>query len=108
MLIVVEDRNVEFFFEPLFNLKTAWRGDILQIYAAEGGSDRFHSAHYLVRIFGVQTDGKGVNAGEFLKQHCLPFHHRQSRSRTDVAEASDRGTIAANGHSVRPDVEVAG
>src|SRR6266849_2078454 len=100
MLIVVKDWNVEFFFEPVFDLKTARRGNVFEVDAAESGSNIFHGAYDLVRVFRAQTNRKGINAAKFLEKHCLAFHHRHGSGWANIAEAEHRSAIGNNGHCV--------
>jgi hypothetical protein len=89
VLIVVKNRYIEFFLESLLDLETTWRGDVFKIDSAEYSRDCFNSAHDLVRIFRVETDRKGIDAGEFFEQHCLAFHHRQCGCWSNVAETEN-------------------
>src|SRR2546425_2250242 len=100
VLIVMEDRNVEFFFEPVFYLETTWRGNVFQIYSAKAGRDCFHYANDLVRVFCVQTNREGIDAGEFLEEHRLPFHHRHCCRRTNVAQTKHGGSIRNDSYHV--------
>src|SRR5262245_12300727 len=94
MLIVVKNRDVELFSESLFDLETTWRRDVFQIDSTEHGRDRFYRAHDLIRVFRVETDRKSIDAGEFLEQHRLPFHHRQSCGWSNVAETEHRCSVS--------------
>ena len=38
--------------------------------------------------------GKGIDAGEFLEEHRLAFHHRHRRSRTNVSEPEHRCAVS--------------
>src|SRR5687768_8649518 len=89
MLIVVEDWYVEFFFQSLFNLEATWRRDVFKVDPTETGCDSFHCPHDLIGVFRIQTDRKRIDAGEFLEQHRLPFHHRQRGCWSNVAETKD-------------------
>ena len=76
VLVVVEHRDLEILAEPLLDLEAAWRRDILQIDAAEGGGEQLHGFHDLVAVLGGQADRKGIDSGELLEEHRLAFHHR--------------------------------
>ena len=100
VLIVMEDRNVEFFFEPVFYLETTWGGNVFQIYSAKAGRDCFHDANDLVRVFRVQTNREGIDAGEFLEEHRLSFHHRHCCRRTNIAQTKHGSSIRNDGYRV--------
>ena len=72
VLVVMEDRDIQLGFQPVFNLKAARRGNILQIDAAEGGRQRFHRRDDLFAVFCRQADGKGIDTAELLEEHALP------------------------------------
>ena len=48
-LVIVKDWDIQQLLEPGLDFKTAGRTDVLEIYAAEGGSDVYHSADDLVQ-----------------------------------------------------------
>ena len=54
----------------------------------------------LVRVRFVDLDVEDVDAGEFLEQHALAFHHRLGGQRTDVAQAQHGGAVGDDGHQV--------
>ena len=68
VLVIVEHRDVQLCFQPFFDLKTAGRGDILQIDAAKARGNGFHHADDLLGVLGVQTDRHGIHAAELLEQ----------------------------------------
>src|SRR6185369_12754852 len=90
VLIVVKHWNVEFFSESFLDLETARRRDVFEVDTAKHNRDCFHCAHDLVGIFCVETDRKRIDAGEFLEQHRLPFHHRQCRRWSNISETENR------------------
>lgn len=65
MLVIVKDWDIQQLLEPGLDFKTAGRTDVLEIYAAEGGSDVYHSADDFLSILCVKTDGKRIDAAKF-------------------------------------------
>ena len=46
------------------------------------------------------TDGKSINPGKLLEENRLPFHDRNRRSRTDIAESQDGSPIGDDGDGI--------
>ena len=105
VLIVMKHRDVEFFLESVFNLKTSRRGDVLEVDTAKGCGDRFYSPDDFIRILCTQTDRKGIDARKFFEQHCLPFHHRHRGRGTNITQAEDRRSVSNNGNGVLLDCQ---
>src|SRR6185369_4108136 len=106
MLVIVKDRNIELFFQPVFDLETSRRGNILKIYAAKNGRYMFDRLDDLVRVLCVQTDRKRIDPAKFLKELTLAFHNRHCGRRTNVAEPEDRRAIRNDGNRVFLDREI--
>ena len=49
---------------------------------------------------GVDADGEGIHAAEFLEQHGLALHDRQTGFGADVAQAQHGGAVGHDGHHV--------
>ena len=84
------------------------RLDVFQVDAAEGRLQAGDDVDQLVRVGLVDLDVEHVDAGEFLEQAGLAFHHRLAGQRADVAQAQhggavgdDRDEIAARGQVAR-------
>ena len=105
MLVVVEDRNVELLAQPGLDLEAARGRDVLEVDAAEGGSDELHGLDDLLRVLGVEADGKGIHSGQLLEEHGLALHHRHRRLGADVAEPEHRGAVGDDGHRILLDGE---
>ncbi len=90
----MEDRNIEFLAQSLFDLKATRCGNVFEIDPTESRRDRFHCAHDLVRIFRIQTDRKRIHAGELFEQHRLAFHHRQCCCWPNVAESEHCSSVS--------------
>src|SRR3546814_9151301 len=63
VLVVVEDRDVEGLAQAGLDLEAARRGDVLEVDAAEAGSDHLDGLHDLVGVLAGQADGPGVDVG---------------------------------------------
>ena len=100
VLVVVEDGDVEFGAQALFDLEAAGCRDVLEVDAAVGGGDGLDDGDDLFGVLGVQDDGPGIDAAEFLEQDGLAFHDGQGGLGTDVAQAQDGGAIGDDGDRV--------
>ena len=100
VLIIMKDRDAHAFAQPAFHFKTFRRLDVFQIDGAEG---RFQRGNYLdqfIRVFFVNLDVNRINAGEFLKQNRLAFHHGFGRQRTDGTKPQHRRAIGNHRHQI--------
>ena len=100
MLVIVEHRDVQLCFQPFFDLKTAGRGDVLQIDAAKARSNIFHHADDLLCILRIQTDRDRIHAAEFLEQAGLSFHDGHGRIGADIAQTQNGAAVRDNGNGV--------
>ena len=79
--------------QALLDLEAFRRLDVLEIDAAEGRLQRRDHVDELVDVLLVDLDVEHVDAGEFLEQDRLAFHHRLGGERADIAEAEDGGAV---------------
>ena len=93
MLVVVEDGDVEFGAQALFDLEAAGCRDVLEVDAAVGGGDGLDDGDDLFGVLGVQDNGPGVDAAEFLEQDGLAFHDGQGGLGSDVTQAEHGGAV---------------
>jgi hypothetical protein len=100
MLVVVEDRNVHALLELLLDVEAFGRLDVFQVDAAQGGLHRGDDVDQLVGIVLGQFDVEHVDAGEFLEQAALAFHHRLGGQRADIAQAQHGGAVGDHGDQV--------
>ncbi len=100
MLVVVEDRNVQFFLQAALDFKAARSRDVLEVDSPEARLHGFDDFHDLVDVLGAQAQRERVDSGEGLEQHRLAFHDRHGRRRPDVAETEDCGSVGYHGHGV--------
>ena len=87
VLVVVENGDIHFLFEPLLDDKTLGSFDILEVNAAKGRPHQPNSVTECVGVFGIQLDINRIDVSEALEQHRLAFHHRLGRQRAKVAQA---------------------
>ena len=93
MLVVVENRNIAALFQLLLDLKAAGRGNILQVDTAKGTADIIHRLYKFVHVLGAHTQGEGVYAAEFLKQHAFALHDRHTGLRANIAQTQYRRAV---------------
>ena len=93
VLVVVEDRDVQSFLQPILNLEAPGSGDVFKIDPPE---DRLHLHDGLddfVHVGGVEANRYAVHVGELLEKLSLPLHHGNGRLRPDVPEPQDRRSV---------------
>ena len=83
------------------DLEAARRGDVLEVDAAEAGSDRLDRRDDRVGILRVEADRPGVDAAELLEEQRLALHHGHRRLGPDVAEPEHRAAVGDDGDGVR-------
>ena len=89
------------------DVETLGRLDVLEVDAAERRLEARDDVDQLLRVALVDLDVEDVDAGEFLEEHRLAFHHRLGRERTDRAEAQHRGAVGDHGDEIAARGEVA-
>jgi hypothetical protein len=89
VLIVVEHGNVEQLLQPLFDDEAVGRPDILEIDAAERGTEVAHRIDELLGVFGIDQQVDGIDVGKALEERGLALHHRLGRQRAEIAEPED-------------------
>ncbi len=100
MLIVMEHRDIHARLELRLDLEAFRRLDVFQIDAAEGRLQRCNHADDVIDFGRVDLDVEAVDAGEFLEQDRLAFHHRLGGERPDIAEAEHGGAVGHHGDKV--------
>lgn len=86
VLVVVEDGNVQSFLEPALDLEAPRCRDVLQIDAAERGSEPDHRLDDLVDAGAGERDRHRVHTAELLEQDGLALHDGERGLRADVTE----------------------
>ena len=102
MLVVMEHRDFHARLKLVFDIEALGRLEVLQIDPAERRLQRRHHRHHMIDVMRVDLDVEYVDAGEFLEQDRLAFHHGLAGQRSDVAEPEHRGAVGDHGHEIRP------
>ena len=100
MLIVVEHGNAHAGLRLLLDLETFRTLDVLEIDAAERRLERDDDVDELVDVQFRHFNVEHVDAGEFLEQNRLAFHHRLGGERADRAETEHRSAVGEDGDQV--------
>ena len=100
VLVVVEDGDVHALAQLLFDVEAFRRLDVFQVDAAEGRFQARDDVDQLVGILFVDLDVEDVQAGEFLEQHGLAFHHGLGGQRADVTQAEDGRAVGDDADQV--------
>ena len=100
VLVIVEHGDVQLPLQGLLDLEALGALDILQIDAAKGGGNGLAGRDHTGGIVGIDADGEGIHAAEFLEQHGLALHDRQTGFGADVAQAQHGGAVGHDGHHV--------
>ena len=85
MLVIMEDRDIHFLAQALFNNKTFRRANIFQINAAKRRTKQTNRIHKFIYFFGIKFQINPVNIGEFLKQNRFTFHNWLRGYSPDIA-----------------------
>ena len=100
MLIVMEDRDVEQFAQPLLDDETLRRLDVFQIDAAPALAEQLDAIDEFVRVFGRNFEVDRIDVGKALEQHRLAFHDRLGRQRAEIAETENGGAVGDDGDEI--------
>ena len=100
VLVVMEDRDVEQFAQPLLDDEAFRRLDVLEIDAAPALAEQLHAIDEFVGILGRDFEIDGIDIGEALEQHRLAFHHRLRRQRAEIAEPENGGAVGDHGDEI--------
>ena len=93
VLIVMKHRDVEALAQFALHLEAFGGLDVFEVDAAKRRLQRGDDLDQTIRIGFVQLQIEHVDAGEFLEQHRLAFHHRLGGQRADVAQTQDRAAV---------------
>jgi hypothetical protein len=86
VLVVMEDRNVEFVAQPPLDLETPRRRDVLQVDRTERGRHPLNELDNAVDVLGRQAQRERIDPSELLEQQRLTLHHRHRGLGADVAQ----------------------
>ena len=103
VLVVMEHRDLHALLELRLDLEALRRLDVFEIDAAEGRLQRRNRLDDALDGVGGDLDIEHVDAGEFLEQNRLAFHHRLRRQRPDIAEAEHGRAVRHHGDEVGAD-----
>src|SRR4029077_19088444 len=81
VLVVVEDRDVEFVAQTALDDETLGALYVLEIDAAERGTDVADGGDEFFDVLRRHFDVDGIDVGEAFEENALAFHHRLGRHR---------------------------
>ena len=93
MLIIVEDRNIAFFFQLSLDLKAARCRNIFQVHTCKAAGDQINGIDDLIHIMALDAQRKCVHITKCLKQYTFSFHNRHTCLRSDVSKTKDSTSI---------------
>ena len=96
----MKDGNVEFCLESLFDFKTNWCCDVLEVNSAKTWSDGFDGGNDVVGAMDVKHDRHTVDIGKMLKQQRLAFHDWHSTFWSDISQAQNGRSVRDNGDEI--------
>ena len=100
VLVIVEDRDIHLFLEPLLDDETLRRLDVFEVDPAKGRPHQPHRLAEFIRVFGIQLDIDGVHIGETLEENRFPLHHRLGPQRPKIAQPQNRRAIGHHRNKV--------
>ena len=100
VLVVMEDGDVHFLLQGLFNFIALRRSNVFQVDAGKRRLQAFHRFDKFLRVFRIQADRDSIDTAKDLEQDRFPFHDRHGRFRPDVAQAEDTGPIGYDSNHV--------
>ena len=100
VLVVVEDGDVEQFLEAVLDDEAVGGLDVLEVDAAERGTEVTHRVDEGLDLLGGHAQVDGVDVGEALEQRRLALHHRLRCQRAQVAHAEDSRAVGNDGDEV--------
>ncbi len=87
LLIVVPDRDLALLAQRVEYAEALGLGDVLEVDAAQAGLRQLDELDELVGVFGVDHEGKAVDAAQVAVEQALALHDRQAGLGADVAHA---------------------
>ena len=93
VLVVVEHGDIELALEFGLNFKALGAADILKVDAAERRGDSLDGSDNFLFGFGIQADGKCIDAAELLEEDAFSLHDGQAGLGADVAQAQHCRTV---------------
>ena len=100
VLVIMEDRDVHFPFQGLFDFIAFRRSNIFQVDTGERRLQTLYRFDEFFRVLRIQTDRYGIDAAKDLEENGFPFHDRHGSFRADVAQAEDAGPVRYDGDHI--------
>ena len=100
VLVVVHQRNVEFFLQSPLDFKGLRGLDVFEVDATKRGRNGLHGGHKMIDVGGVHLNVEHVDVCEHLEQNALSLHDRLAGFRANVAEPKHCRAVADDGHQV--------
>jgi hypothetical protein len=100
VLVVVEDRDVEFSRSSLSMMKHSGALMSSRLMPPKVAPMLRDAVDEFCGSFGRHLDVDRIDVGEALEQDALAFHHRLGRHCAQIAEAQDRRAVGDHGHQV--------
>ena len=85
VLVVMEDRDIHQFAQPLLDDEAFRRLDVFQIDAAEAGPEEADGVDEFIDVLGADLEIDTIDVSEALEERDLAFHDRLGRDRAQVA-----------------------
>jgi hypothetical protein len=102
VLVVVKHRYLHALAQFALDHEAFRRPDILQIYRAKGRLQRCDDVDEQIRIARIHLDIEDIDAGEFLEERRLAFHHRLAGQWPDIAQAQNRRAVGDHRDQIGP------
>ena len=100
VLVVMKDRDVEQFAQPLLDDEAFRRLDVFEIDAAKSRVQIAHAIDKGVDVARVDFEIDRIDIGKALEQRRLAFHDRLCRERPKIAETEHRGAVRDHGDEI--------
>ena len=92
----MENRNIAFFFQFLFDLETSGSCDVFQVNAAEAAGDHIDGIYDFIHIFALNAQRECVHIAKSFEQHAFSFHNRHTCFRSDIAQTQYGRSVRYN------------
>ena len=102
VLVIVENRYVTALSQFSFDLKAAWRRNVLKVDPSEAACKEPYGIDDLIHILAPDTQRKGVHPCESLEEHTFAFHYRHGCLRPYVPQAKNGAAVGHYSYHVGP------
>ena len=100
MLIVVHQRNVQFFFQSLLYVKRLRCFDIFQIDSTKSWCNSFHRFYEFIRIFFIDLNIENIDARKYFEKQSFSLHHWLGSFWTDIAQSENGRSVRDYGYQI--------